>query len=139
MPMLRQLYHRLPPEARFYVSVTSFAIPVYMAVLLEWVARLVLSLNTPKRLVIGLAFLGAAAVTIHVWALLRTVRRSDEFMRVVMGRRILTAALIFVAGLTVWGLLQNIGWLPAFPLGAAYMLFLIVHTGVIPFINADRP
>ncbi len=130
---------QLPPAARTYVWVTSAAMTVYVLLLLEWAASIWLAVKTPAVVVLILTIATCVAIAVQLWSLLRVVQQSDEFMRTVMAKRLLTAAVIVIGAVTMWGLLQRVGLAIPFPLPLTYIGFFIVHASLIPLINANRP
>ena len=129
----------LSPAGKAYVRVTVVAMTLYSLLLVGWAATAWLDVKASRSVVLAMVALTSVALVVHMWSVLRLVQRSDEFMRTVMAKRLLTAAMIAIGCATLWGLLQTIGWVSAFPLPLLYMLFLVVHAALSPFINADRP
>ena len=131
---------QLPPPLKAYVWATSIAMACYVLLLLEWAAQAWLhSSPFPDVLIGGLTIVTAIAIAIQLWCLLRGVQQSDEFMRSLMAKRLLTAAVIVIGSLTIWGLCARLDWINDFPLPLIFILFFVVHAALIPFINANRP
>jgi hypothetical protein len=128
----------LSPAAKTYVRVTSVAMSLYVLALLQWGMTAGFGVATPEVLARALVALTSLAIVVHLWALLRVVRLSDEFMRTVMAKRLLTAAVIVIGCATIWSLGHNVGWVGVFPLPLIYLAFFVVHAALIPFINAGR-
>jgi hypothetical protein len=128
----------LTPAMQTYVWATSAAMALYVVTLLYWGMSL-LDLPVPATLHKVFVVAAALAIVFHMWALLRAMQSFDEFLRAVNGKRVLTAAMITIGGATIWGLLQIVGWAPAFPLPFIYIALFLVNVALIPFINADRP
>lgn len=135
---MRHLTKDLPPAMQTYVWATSAAMSLYVVTLLYWGMSL-LGLPVPATLHKVFVVAATLAIALHMWALLRAMQSFDEFLRAVNGKRILTAAMITIGGTTIWGLLQIVGWAPAFPPPLIYIALFVVNLALIPFINADRP
>lgn len=129
----------LDPAIRTYVRLSAATATLYVLLLLEWIARTWLGVSALAPAVPVLSLLCGVAVVAHLWSLLRVVQGSDEFMRTVMAKRLLTAATIVIGFCAIWGLLGTAGLVGTLPLQLIYFGYFVVHAALIPFINADRP
>lgn len=136
---MTRLKAELSAPLKLYVRATAVAMGAYVPIL--FLAALWAFTTLPRLpwLLTAFTLICIVAIAVHVWALLNVVQQSDEFMRSLMAKRLLTAGLITIAAATAWGLLQNLGWAPAAPLMLIYIVFFVIHAALIPFINADRP
>lgn len=115
------------------------AIGAYVVILLTWAVSRFHPLPALEEYNRVLTVICCVGMVGHVITGLMVMRRNDEFMRGIIGKRVTIAAFVTFGFLTIWGLLTNVGWAPQFPLMFAYGVFLLVHTALIPFINAERP
>lgn len=123
----------------FLTLSTAAAIGSYVCILLVWVAERFIALPSLHLYVQVMTVICCLSMVGHVAAMLTMMRANDEFWRALIGKRIAIAAFATFGILTIWGLLLNLGWAPPFTLMFAYALFLLVHTLIIPFVNAARP
>ena len=122
-----------------YLWSIAVAIGSYVTLMLDWVAHWFFQLPPVTEFVQVLTVICCVGMAAHVVTMLLIMRSNDEFIRSLTGKRVTIAAFATFGLLTIWGLLENIGWAPPFTLMFAYALFLLVHTLLVPFINADRP
>jgi len=89
-------------------------------------------------LLIAAALVPAAMIALQVWALLRFIAASDEYVRAVTAKRfILAAAAAFVAA-TVWGFLETYAAAPHVPAWMIYPAFWAAYGLVTPFVRNSR-
>jgi hypothetical protein len=78
------------------------------------------------------------AVAAHLWVTMRFLRRADEYVRAVMARRFLTAALLAILAVTSWGLFEAYAGAPHLPAWVIYPVFWLFAGAVMPFIRNAR-
>ena len=127
-----------PDTGPFLWSIMA-GIGCYLVILLDWTVARFRPLPELTGYTEALTVISCVGLVGHVITGLLVMRRNDEFMRAIIGKRVTIAAFISFGFLTIWGLLTNVGWAPQFPLLFAYAVFLAVHTALIPFINSERP
>lgn len=75
----------------------------------------------------------AAAIVIQIWVTLRYLREADEFVRTLMAKRLIAAAMGALAIMTVWGFLETFGGVVHIPgwWGYVLMWFLFGLSGLV--------
>lgn len=92
-----------------------------------------------SRVAQALTVIGAIAFATQILTMLSYIKLNDEFMRSVVFKRLAFAAMSTILIATIWSLLADMNWAPAFDASYLYLLFLGVCAVLLPFMNADRP
>ena len=121
---------------RTYVVGTSLSMTAYAA------AILLLSL-TPDGLLGGPALYAAAllpslAIAGQLWVTMSYMRRADEFVRGVMSKRFLAAAMLACIVATTWGFFETFAHARHLPGWLVYPVFWAMFGLTSPFIRTSH-
>lgn len=86
----------------------------------------------------GLALAVAAPVAGQLWATLRLVADSDEYLRVLVAKRFILSAGIAMALWSAWGFGESYAAAPHLQGWLIYPLFWAVSAVVSPFVRSSR-
>lgn len=86
-----------------------------------------------------LTILASIALAVQALTMFAYMKLNDEFMRVLVYKRLALGALITILIITIWSLLADMGWAPSFEPIYLYLLFIAVMASLLPFMNADHP
>ncbi|GAA5129670.1 hypothetical protein JIN84_03665 [Luteolibacter yonseiensis] len=84
------------------------------------------------------ALVVAAPVAGHLWALLRWMQDSDEFVRAISAKRFIAATGITMALVSAWGFMEVYAKAPHFPLVMVLPGFWAVWGFTAPFIRTTH-
>lgn len=93
-------------------------------------------IGTPAGWLLGLVV--AALVAGQMWATMRLIAESDEFVRIVNTKRFVAAAGLTMALFSAWGFMESYGDAPHAPGWLIYLLFWSLFGLVSPFIRNTR-
>ncbi len=93
-------------------------------------------IGTPAGWLFGLTV--AALVAGQMWATMRLIAESDEFVRLLNTRRFVAAAGLAMALFAAWGFMESYGDAPHAPGWLIYLLFWGLFGLVSPFIRTTR-
>jgi hypothetical protein len=93
-------------------------------------------IGTPAGWLLGLVV--AALVAGQMWATMRLIAESDEFVRIVNTKRFVAAAGLTMALFSAWGFMESYGDAPHAPGWLIYPLFWGLFGLVSPFIRNTR-
>ena len=82
--------------------------------------------------------LPGAAIAMQLWVTLRYLRDADEFVRGVMNKRFLLAAMLSCVVATTWGFYETFANAPHVPAWYIYPLFWFLVGVVTPFIRTTH-
>ncbi|MCA1324771.1 hypothetical protein [Herbaspirillum sp. alder98] len=85
-----------------------------------------------------LALVVAMPIAGQIWALLRLIVDSDEYMRVLWAKRVILSAGIVMVVSTAWGFGESYAGAPSMRAWLIYPLFWTVSALVWPFIRSSR-
>lgn len=93
-------------------------------------------IGTPAGWLLGLTV--AAPVAGQMWATMRLIAESDEFVRILTTKRFVAAAGLAMALFSAWGFMESYGDAPHAPGWLIYPLFWGLFGLVSPFIRTTR-
>jgi hypothetical protein len=127
----------MTPADRRYVVRTMAFMGGYVAVNLAAIFGAFDSvIGTPAGWVLGLAV--AAPIAGQIWATLRLMVESDEFVRMLTAKRFIAAAGLAMAAFSGWGFMETYGTAPHAPGWLVYGLFWGFYGLVSPFIRTSQ-
>lgn len=85
-----------------------------------------------------LALVVVAPVIGQLWATLRLIEESDEFVRALMSKRMILAAGFAIAIASTWGFMESYADAPHLPAWLVYPLFWGCFGLVSPFVRNSR-
>jgi putative oxidoreductase len=125
------------PAHRRYLVRTSAFMGGYMAVNVAAIAgafdRII---GTPAGSLLGLAV--AAPVAGHIWATVKLLNETDEFVRALTAKRFVVAAGLAMAVFSAWGFAETYGTAPHAPGWLIYPLFWFLFAVVTPLIRTSH-
>lgn len=86
----------------------------------------------------GLALAITIPVAGQVWALMRLIADSDEYMRVIWAKRVVLSAGIVMAVSSAWGFGESYAGAPGMQAWLVFPMFWAVSAVVWPFIHSSR-
>jgi len=86
----------------------------------------------------GFALVVAAPVAGHLWALLRWMQDSDEYVRAISAKRFVVATGITMALVSAWGFMEVYAKTPHLPLVMVLPLFWAIWGLSTPFIRTTH-
>lgn len=86
----------------------------------------------------ALALVVAAPVAGQIWAVLRFMAESDEFVRAITAKRFIVAAGLAIALFSAWGFAETYAGAPHVPGWLIYPLFWAVLGVTAPFVRTSR-
>lgn len=122
--------------ARRYVRRTMVFMGAYAALNLAAVSGAFDDLKPPGTWAFALA--AAAPVLGHIASLLAYMRDADEFVRALMGRRLIVATGLSTAIVSAWGLMEVYAQAPHFPAVLFYPLLWASFGAAMPFVRGTR-
>ena len=131
-----------PPEAletpagRQYRTRTLAFMAGYVAVNVAAILGAFDNARPPGSYLLALAV--AAPVVGQLWATLKLLEASDEFVRGLMSKRIILASGFAIAAATTWGFLESYADAPHLPAWLIYPLFWGCFGLVSPFVRTSR-
>jgi len=93
-------------------------------------------IGKPAGWLLGLAV--AAPVAGQIWATLRLMVESDEFVRILTAKRFIVASGLAMAAFCGWGFAETYGGAPHAPGWMIYPLFWGLYGLVTPFIRSTQ-
>ncbi|MFM9865617.1 MAG: hypothetical protein ACKVRO_18650 [Micropepsaceae bacterium] len=127
---------KLTPNTEY--AVVGVLLSVLMAVLYATVPVLLVKGMIPEdmRWIAG-ALLGAPALALH-YMVYRLMRRSDEFLRTVIAKRLIVTTLLMLPATAIYGLAQTFAHGPVIPITFAAPVFWVVFAIVCIFVHGSR-
>jgi putative oxidoreductase len=125
-----------PAERRYVVRTLAFMggyVVVNVAAILGAFDEII---GTPAGWLLGLAV--AAPVAGQIWATLRLIVESDEFVRILTAKRFIVASGLAMAAFCGWGFVESYGGAPHVPGWMIYPLFWAFFGLVTPFIRTTQ-
>lgn len=121
-------------STRRYVAGTILSMSVYVAliVMVSWFPGLE---GAPQWLVIAGALAPSLAICAQLWVVLRYLRESDEYVRMLLAKRFIVAALLAFGGATIYGFLETFAEAPHMPMWVIYPGFWGAFGLVSPFVR----
>ncbi|MBN9318151.1 MAG: hypothetical protein BGN86_13240 [Caulobacterales bacterium 68-7] len=86
----------------------------------------------------ALALIVAAPVIGQLWATLKLIEESDEFVRALMTKRMILASGLAIAAASAWGFMESYAGAPHLPGWLVYPLFWGFFGVVSPFVRSTR-
>lgn len=86
----------------------------------------------------GFALAVTAPVAAHIWATLRLMAESDEFIRALLAKRFVIASGLTMAIYTAWGFMESYAGAWHAPGWLVYGLFWAAYAVVSPFVRTSR-
>jgi len=113
---------------------TIFSMSAYVALIfvVSWFPGLE---GAPPWLVVLGALAPGLAICAQLWVVLRYLRESDEFVRMLLAKRFIVAALLVFGGATIYGFLETYAGAPHMPMWLVYPGFWGVFGLVSPFLR----
>lgn len=122
---------------RRYVVRTVLFMAIYSLInIAAMVGVFDLWIGTPAGWTLALAV--AMPIAGQIWALLRLIVDSDEYMRVLWAKRVILSAGIVMVVSTAWGFGESYAGAPGMKAWLIYPLFWTVSALVWPFIRSSR-
>lgn len=131
-----------PPEAlgtaagRRYKFRTLGFMGAYVGVNLAAIFGAFDGLRAPGGYVLALVVV--APIIGQLWATLRLLEESDEFVRGLMAKRMILASGLAIAGASAWGFMESYADAPHLPAWLVYPLFWGCFGLVSPFVRSSR-
>lgn len=94
------------------------------------------TLKAPGTWVLALAV--AAPIVGQLWATLRLLEDSDEFIRALLAKRIILASGAAIAIASVWGFMESYADAPHIPAWIVFPLFWAAFGVISPFVRSTR-
>jgi len=137
MPAVTSPSFVVASPTRRYVSRTFFFMAIYallngaaiFGVFDAWI-------GTPTGWVLALAV--ALPIAGQLWALLRLIVDSDEYLRVLWAKRVVLSAGIVMVACTAWGFGETYAGAPSMRTWLVFPLFWVVSAVVWPFVRSSR-
>lgn len=119
---------------RRYVIGTILSMSAYVALIgiVSWFPGLA---GAPYWLVVLGALAPGLAISAQLWVVLRFLRESDEYIRALLAKRFIAAALLTFSAATIYGFLETFAAAPHAPLWMVYPLFWAAFGLVSPFLR----
>lgn len=130
---------RIAPQSpdRRYVSRTLFFMAIYAALNIGAIVGVFDAwIGTPAGWVLALAV--ALPLAGQIWALLRLVADSDEYLRVIWAKRFILSAGIAMVICSLWGFGETYANAPGMQAWLIFPLFWVVSAVVWPFVRSSR-
>ena len=128
------IFDQMPPRQAYKVQLLLFMV--------SYALLLVVAERTEGRFSPATSYLAAVAPALPiggvVWAMLRFIGRSDEFVRALTAKRFIVASGAVYALATAWGFLELYAGVPGFPLYLIFPVFCGVLGVVGLFIKTSR-
>ena len=124
------------PDRR-YVFRTLFFMAIYAALNIGAIVGVFDAwIGTPAGWVLALAV--ALPLAGQIWALLRLVADSDEYLRVIWAKRVILSAGIAMVICSLWGFGETYANAPRMQAWLIFPLFWVVSAVVWPFVRSSR-
>lgn len=124
------------PAGRRYSNRTLAFMAGYVAVNVAAILGAFDDLRAPGSYLLALAVV--APVVGQLWATLKLLEESDEFVRGLMGRRMILASGLAIAAASTWGFMESYADAPHLPAWLIYPLFWGFFGVVTPFVRSTR-
>jgi putative oxidoreductase len=122
--------------SRRYSTRMLVSMGIYAAINVAAILGTVKDLPPPARY--GLALAVTAPIIYQLWAVLRFMEESDEFVRALLTRIMIMAWGITISLATAWGFLESYADAPHIQTWLIYPLFWGVFGLVSPFVRSTR-
>lgn len=137
MPVVPSLRRTVASPNRLYVQRTLAFMALYAVLNIGAMLGLFDAwIGTPAGWVLALAV--ALPLAGQIWALLRLVADSDEYMRVIWAKRFILSAGIAMVVCSAWGFGETYAQAPGVPAWLIFPLFWAVSAVVWPFVRSSR-
>ena len=124
-----------PAQRRYTIRTLSF-MAGYVAVNLAAIAGAFDDLKAPGSY--ALALVVVAPIIGQLWATLRLIEESDEFVRALLSKRVILASGAAIAIASAWGFMESYADAPHVPPWLVYPLFWACFGVISPFVRSTR-